>query len=343
MDNQRLEARVQAFVEACVAGRPIEDDRVELKTAWPTNAHKTARQIAAHANASRGESILWIIGLDERRQVVNEVDGVVIANWWPPIAKVFDGVAPEVRTLVVPVGNGHRVTALKFDTSRGPYVVKTEGDNPVSREVPWRAANGTRSAYRHELLRSLIEEAQAPELELVTGSLSVLEHEPNAYGGRPEGLRFQVRGELSVYVSAIDAAMLPEHRQSWAVSTPKLGRKALSAQVSPPYRWGRYTQSGGRAREPVGHIEVLGNSGMFVHRPGQITVSLSVDVTEGEAGDLRFAPQLHVEVALPVDRSSKTSHLLCDLRLVVGSEEMKRSNGLPGPRTIARFEPAATT
>ena len=47
------------------AGIFSEDDRVELKGEWPTDIPKAARRIAGHANASGGQSVLWVIGLDE--------------------------------------------------------------------------------------------------------------------------------------------------------------------------------------------------------------------------------------------------------------------------------------
>lgn len=45
--------------------QPVEDSRVELKRAWPTNYANAARRIAGHANAARGEAVLWLIGIDE--------------------------------------------------------------------------------------------------------------------------------------------------------------------------------------------------------------------------------------------------------------------------------------
>ena len=48
--------------------QPIEDTWVELKAEWPVETAKTARQLAGHANAARGEPVLWLIGVDEKRQ-----------------------------------------------------------------------------------------------------------------------------------------------------------------------------------------------------------------------------------------------------------------------------------
>ena len=47
----------------------VEDSKVELKAKWPDPV-KAARRIAGHANAARGESILWLIGADEKQGVI---------------------------------------------------------------------------------------------------------------------------------------------------------------------------------------------------------------------------------------------------------------------------------
>jgi hypothetical protein len=47
----------------------IEDARVEPKSDW-LDPKRAARRLAGHANAARGATILWIIGLDEANGVV---------------------------------------------------------------------------------------------------------------------------------------------------------------------------------------------------------------------------------------------------------------------------------
>ena len=47
------------------AGHPSEDARVELKAEW-IEAQKAARQIAGHANAARGDPILWLVSYMRR-------------------------------------------------------------------------------------------------------------------------------------------------------------------------------------------------------------------------------------------------------------------------------------
>ncbi len=42
-------------------GGQDEDGRIELKRIWPS-PQKVAERLAAHANASRGQPAIWIIG-----------------------------------------------------------------------------------------------------------------------------------------------------------------------------------------------------------------------------------------------------------------------------------------
>jgi len=76
VDSRRLEERVLSIVELVLNGRTVEDDRVELKAEWPEDHYKAARHIAGLANASRGEDVLWIVGLDETTGVVDSLIGV---------------------------------------------------------------------------------------------------------------------------------------------------------------------------------------------------------------------------------------------------------------------------
>src|SRR5262249_4597625 len=138
------------------ARQPIEDSRVELKAKWPDEPAKAARRIAGHANAARGEHILWLIGVDE----VNGVSGAdhqEMADWLAGVSKQFDGLAPRCYDLNVPTKNGKTVVALLFETNRAPFVVKNpyygrRKDDPISLEVPWREGTKVRSAARSDLM-----------------------------------------------------------------------------------------------------------------------------------------------------------------------------------------------
>lgn len=66
MRQIEIEAWVLRVIEQVKRGQSNEDSRVELKARW-IEPEKAARQIAGHANAARGDKILWIIGLDEKK------------------------------------------------------------------------------------------------------------------------------------------------------------------------------------------------------------------------------------------------------------------------------------
>lgn len=117
MRPAQIEAKVLSLVDVIAKGARVEDSRVELKSEWP-KPEVAARQIAGHANASGGDPVLWVIGLDEIRGVIS-VDPIEFADWWAQVRKEFDGIEPFVTDLVVPTSAG-TLTALLFDTSRRP-------------------------------------------------------------------------------------------------------------------------------------------------------------------------------------------------------------------------------
>lgn len=158
------------------SGQPIEDSRVELKAEWP-QTEKAARRIAGHANAARGASILWLIGVDEKMGVVG-AQVSELATWFPKVESSFEGLAPEHVDLNVPV-DGQTVVALYFETERAPFVVKNaafgqKGGGPVELEVPWRDGTSVRSARRSEMVRMLSPLAASPEIEVLAARLEVL-------------------------------------------------------------------------------------------------------------------------------------------------------------------------
>src|SRR5262249_7998798 len=134
--------------------QPHEDSLVELKREWIPPS-KAARRIAGHANAARGEPILWLIGVDEKQGV----QGATIqdlADWWRQVQLEFNGVTPEMKDVNIS-WNGHAVVALQFETERAPFVVRNpahgkSAGEPIELEVPWRDGTRTRSANRNELM-----------------------------------------------------------------------------------------------------------------------------------------------------------------------------------------------
>ena len=169
MSPIKLEERVLRILDSVKAGRFIEDSLVEIKAEWPETA-KAARQIGGHANAARGSSILWIIGVDEKGGVIG-VDFSELSSWHSKVEAQFDGLAPPmVLSINVPDGDVI-VAALVFETDRAPYVIKNSdfnkpGGGRVEYEVPWREGTRTRSARRRDLIKMLAPLQEQPVIEV---------------------------------------------------------------------------------------------------------------------------------------------------------------------------------
>jgi len=139
-----IEAWARDVMERVDCRQPIEDMRVELKAAWPDPV-KAARRLAAHGNAARGDSLLWLIG-------VNEAHGVTgasfeeLSTWHAKLKREFDELSPDMTPLNVSPPRG-TVVALLFETSRAPFVVKNPEGGAVQFEVPWRDGNSTQFGF----------------------------------------------------------------------------------------------------------------------------------------------------------------------------------------------------
>ena len=182
MKQTEIEAWVLQVADQVSKKQPCEDNRVELKVNWPDDPYKAARQIAAHANASRGENILWIIGIDESKGITG-ADKTELANWLPQVRSYFSEVYPEVVDINVPVED-KTLVALLFSTESIPYVVKNKvynqkGGGPVELEVPWREGCSTRSARRSDLIRLLVPISRLPTVNLLGANIVVREPHPD--------------------------------------------------------------------------------------------------------------------------------------------------------------------
>jgi len=93
-----IESWALNVIQRVESKQPVEDSRVELKSEWPKDHNKAARQIAGHANAAHGESILWLLGVDEREGVTG-VDYEEISNWKQSIEAKFEGLLPPLTHL----------------------------------------------------------------------------------------------------------------------------------------------------------------------------------------------------------------------------------------------------
>jgi len=158
MTPQELELWAREIVATVLSKQPVEDSTVELKANW-IEPEKAAERLAGHANASRGASILWLIGVDERNSSLTNVDPIEKENWYKAVQKYFDGFAPRLQLDVNIRIQNSIVVALYFDTAHeSPYVVRNtkSGGNYPEYVVPWREGTRLRSARRDELLRILI-------------------------------------------------------------------------------------------------------------------------------------------------------------------------------------------
>jgi len=170
MKTHEIEAWALRAIERVEQHQPNEDSRIELRADWPDHK-RAARWIAGHANALRGEPILWVIGVDEDRGVKGASQNN-LPNWWAQVKAQFDGSHPELCDLLVN-WKGNTVVALYFETERIPFVVKnpahgSQNGGPVQREVPWRDGTSNRSATHSDLIQ-LLSPLQRPILDVEVG------------------------------------------------------------------------------------------------------------------------------------------------------------------------------
>jgi hypothetical protein len=209
----QIEAWALRVIDQVKRGQPNEDSLVELKAVWPPDVAKTARQIAAHANTARGQPLLWLMGVDEKTGVTG-VDRANLANWYPQIEACFDGLAPDLRDLNVPV-EGKTVVALLFDTTRAPFVVTNQAGGAISHEVPWRQGTRTRSARREELVRLLVPHLSMPDIEVLAAKVRGLRPETTTDLG--DTRRVEVHVELYITPRSPGRLTAPLHRTTLAV------------------------------------------------------------------------------------------------------------------------------
>lgn len=164
MKRHEIESLAREIIDRVKVGQRVEDQLYELKADWPDHADAALR-IAAHGNAARGESVLWLIGVDENRGVTG-ASAVDPATWYPQIERHFDGHAPEMRPVNFSV-EGRSVVALLFGTERAPFVVKNPKGGYPEFSVPWREGTRLRAAKRDELLRILSPLQRLPSFDVL--------------------------------------------------------------------------------------------------------------------------------------------------------------------------------
>lgn len=220
-------------MERLEKGQPTEDDTIELKTEWPRDHFRAARRIAAHANAARGEPILWIIGVDEKRGAVG-ADFEELSTWFARVKSRFDQLmAPNLISMAIPY-EGKTLVALLFETDRAPFVVRIpDSQGIVSHEVPWREANSTRSARRSDLIKLLYPIQKKPSLEILDGKIEL---QKSISGSDEQRYHWSLSMRVYIITFARETVVIPFHRCS-IIFRPE-GRpdeqKVENIKISPP-------------------------------------------------------------------------------------------------------------
>ena len=243
-----------------------------MKAEWPEEI-KAARRLAGHANSSRGQSVLWIVGLDEKKGLIG-VKKEELSKWYAKVRSEFDGVYPELTDLVVPIDGGKYVQALLFDTSRSPYVVKNPDGGKIGFEVPWREATGVRTATRSDLLRVLTPVTALPNFEILSGNLT-------AKPGLDPGIT-DLRLAVTLYVIPNSSpTTIPLHKTAVEVAIPKvMDTTELALEALLPRR--RIRPETGRQIGCYPEMETASktidytHTELLIYGPGQFVLSASL-------------------------------------------------------------------
>ncbi len=262
MRRQDVEVLADEVIRRVVEHRYTkqEDHRVQLKREWPADPRKAARQIAGHANAARGEDIVWLIGVDEDGSV-QSVAEAEFANWWAQVRSHFDESAPTCRVYLRHWSN-ETIPVLHMETGAAPFVVKT-GQSAPSREVPWME-RGTDSASRRELLKILVPAVGAPEIEVLGGALPASEFQPLP-GERK--LRGNFNAHLYFCARATEPIFFACHHISVEAVFSGSGQQEVVAQASNCKLYAHASEIG-RVRSSPHELEVSGSG--KVELSGQI-------------------------------------------------------------------------
>ena len=280
----QIESWALEIIDCVNSKSPKEDSRVELKSEWP-EPQKAARQIAGHANAARGEPILWLIGVDEDKGVKGAAHEE-LASWFVSIQAEFDGIAPSMIDLNIPV-SGKTVVALYFETDRAPYVIKnpafgTEKGGPISYETPWREGTRTRTARRSDLLKVLVSVIKLPEIEVLSGELILSLHQQVNWCWNL-GFETYITPQIGY------RCVLPFHNCEAFFEIPGLLEKTSfeSVRLIPPYNRAKFSSSSGfLTQEPDSLTIVHTQDEAIIEGPGRLDIS-GKKITEQRNIDLK--------------------------------------------------------
>jgi hypothetical protein len=326
MRPHQIENWALSVIERLESGQPNEDFRVELKSQW-LDPQKAARQIAGHANAARGEPILWVIGVDQKNGVIG-ANHMELADWYAQVKAHFDGLAPQLVDVNVPV-KGRAVVALFFETDRAPFVVKnpaygSSGGGSVSLEVPWRENTSTRSATRSDLIKLLSPLQKLPSIEILSGELVVQQMSISSpppievtWQGAKSGSNLEWHLTLELYMETknTERVVIPLHRcNAWLEIVGWLPRTLFH----PVRLWSPCTGIGELIVSQSLTIKST-NSEVLIDGPGKLSLYSSATIPTVEES---FAHDVQVTVTLlPVN----TEHSISISATLVPSPPSRKS------------------
>ena len=328
---QQLEYWALSVIERVEKKQPVEDDRVELKREWPKDPNKVARHIAAHANASRGDEILWLFGIDEDGAIPG-VEKEEFSNWFFQVEAEFnDRICPTPTTVNIP-HNNVTVLAVRFETNRSPFLVKNarygNKDTRVAWEVPWREANSTRTATRNDLLKILVPKSEECRFSIEAVDLSF-------FFGEKRGLTSTLNLIARIFVDPFPGMDIPFLNQfsDVNVSSDEIGLIDLKEKLRfyntlPTPRRSEVFPS----REQSSLI-FESPDGVVIQGPGYVIAKASGDFT----GDVRAATK-GLEARFLIDTGPHRNPLVDSMRLTrtrFGEKEVGFEGG-------SRFSVSAT-
>jgi hypothetical protein len=299
MRHAEIEFWALGIIDTVTSGGRVEDSRVELKAEWPGDPAKAARRLAGHANAARGEEILWLIGVDERRGLVG-VNPDDLAKWWSTTSAFFDGPIPGITP--VTVYKGMTVLALLIETAYAPFVIKNPAfgapnGGPVELEVPWREMTSIRSARHGDLIRMLVPQSNMPSIEVLNASLvgnRFLGSEGRAVDSFGPNFKWQARAQLYVVPRNSGLLVFPAHLVKVVVREASLGELELG------YFATRYD----------GHGLIADSAAdMVVEGPSRINLQASADYD----GTMELGDQATLVVFLTPAGSDRHVVIRCEL------------------------------
>jgi hypothetical protein len=281
MNPIKIERWALNIIDRVKSKNPIEDFRVELKSEW-INPQKAARLIAGHANAARGESILWLIGVDEKKGVIG-AKHEEIADWFIAVKAEFDGIYPSMTDLNIPIDNS-TIVALYFETDRAPYVIRNPAYNiekgNISYETPWREGTSIRSARRSDLIKILIPVISLPEIEILSGMLTLTE-------GKDLHWYWDLKFDTYVTPPYGYYSVLPFHQceASFTIINRLEKTYLTSIKFKPPYKYKIPFSVGSGASEPDSFTIKQTDYEVIIDGPGRLTISAEIQT---ELRNIRF-------------------------------------------------------